>query len=30
MGADVDCFRFDVEAQLASLTVIISLGFRTA
>ena len=24
MGADVDCFRFDVEAQLSSLTVMIS------
>ena len=24
MGADVDCFRFDVEAQLSSLTVTIS------
>jgi len=24
MGADVDCFRFDVEAQLSSLSVIIS------
>lgn len=26
MGADVDCFRFDVESQLSSLTVTISWG----